>query len=203
MKQAERVTRSKELIYQAALSEFGANGYEATSIEMICHKHGISKGMIYHYYANKDDLLLVCVQRVFDDIKKAIEEKIVTIDKSDIKKAISDYLMFREEYFKDHPLEKKVFEVAMLHTPENIKDKIQSAHQPLKELNHDFFSSLIKKIQLRENKDHDEIMRYLETIATLFRTILERYREEELDLTSLFKDTNDIMDLILFGVIKQ
>ena len=53
MKQEERKEKSKEEIYQAALEEFGTYGYDNVSIEQICNRHGISKGMMYHYYKGK------------------------------------------------------------------------------------------------------------------------------------------------------
>ena len=54
MTQKERQERSRRTILQAALGEFGAAGREAVTRDSICANHGISKGMMYHYYANKD-----------------------------------------------------------------------------------------------------------------------------------------------------
>ena len=73
MMQKERQERSREEIYPAALNEFGSLGYENVSMERICRQHGISKGMIYHNYSNKDELFLLCVERVFTDLKDHIE----------------------------------------------------------------------------------------------------------------------------------
>ena len=58
MRQQERQERSRQLIAQAALEEFGSAGYDAVTMDGICAGHGISKGMMYHYYANKDELFL-------------------------------------------------------------------------------------------------------------------------------------------------
>ena len=57
MTQKERQERSREMIYQAALQEFGTYGYGGVNMEGICGRHGISKGMMYHYFSRKDDLL--------------------------------------------------------------------------------------------------------------------------------------------------
>ena len=53
MTQKERQERSRKEIYQAALEEFGTYGYDKVNMERICGNHGISKGMMYHYYSNK------------------------------------------------------------------------------------------------------------------------------------------------------
>ncbi len=56
MTQKERQERSKREILEAAMEEFGTRGYDAVTMEGICGGHGISKGMLYHYYPNKDAL---------------------------------------------------------------------------------------------------------------------------------------------------
>lgn len=50
MTQKERQDRSKEEICRAAMEEFGTLGYDKVTMERICGNHGISKGMMYHYY---------------------------------------------------------------------------------------------------------------------------------------------------------
>lgn len=74
MTQKERQERSRKEIYQAALEEFGTYGYDKVNMERICGNHGISKGMMYHYYSSKDELFLLCVQITFDTLKNYVEE---------------------------------------------------------------------------------------------------------------------------------
>ena len=50
MKQQERQECSRQKIFRAAMEEFGQNNYDKVSMESICAKHHISKGMMYHYY---------------------------------------------------------------------------------------------------------------------------------------------------------
>ena len=48
MKQAQRQERSRREILQAAMEEFGTYNYSDVTIDNICSRHGISKGMMYH-----------------------------------------------------------------------------------------------------------------------------------------------------------
>ncbi len=48
---------TREKILEAALELFGTRGFNATSISEIGKAAGISKGLMYHYFASKDDLL--------------------------------------------------------------------------------------------------------------------------------------------------
>ena len=57
MKQRERQERSKNGIIEAAFEEFAEKGYDAATMDGIC-LHGISKGMLYHYFSNKDELFM-------------------------------------------------------------------------------------------------------------------------------------------------
>ena len=59
MRQEERKERSRNLIIKAAMEEFASSGYGAASIEIICNRHGISKGMMYHYFHGKDELFRI------------------------------------------------------------------------------------------------------------------------------------------------
>ena len=54
MKQEERNRLKKEKILGAALREFGAKSFAEASVNTICGEDGISKGIIYHYYTDKD-----------------------------------------------------------------------------------------------------------------------------------------------------
>jgi len=59
MKTAFEVKRekSKQQIQEAALTLFAEHGFEKTSIRMIAQKANISLGLLYNYYAGKDELL--------------------------------------------------------------------------------------------------------------------------------------------------
>lgn len=47
----------KELIMNAALEEFAEFGYHRTSIDKVSKRANISKGLLYNYFENKEDLL--------------------------------------------------------------------------------------------------------------------------------------------------
>ena len=47
-------------ILDVSKEEFGAHGYEGASYNKIIQKIGISKGSVYYYFENKEDLFLTC-----------------------------------------------------------------------------------------------------------------------------------------------
>ena len=201
MRQEERKERSKEKILQAALEEFATNGYEAVNIEGICTRHHISKGMMYHYFTSKDDLLLACIRSTFEALEDKIKNESVSIKDGPVLERIRDYLMIREYYFIDHPLQKKIFEIAIIKTPTTLTKTISELHQPLKRLNHEFISKEIKRSKLRSDVTQDQIMRYLEVIDRFLSDIVRSYSTEISDIDRLFQSTEEVLDLILYGIL--
>ncbi len=51
-----RGQRTRERILATALRLFAKRGYAAVSIEEIAHAAGVTKGAVYHWFADKDDL---------------------------------------------------------------------------------------------------------------------------------------------------
>ena len=49
MTQQERQARSRAKIFEAAMDEFGTQPFEDVTMDAICSRHAISKGMMYHY----------------------------------------------------------------------------------------------------------------------------------------------------------
>ena len=120
MTQKERQERSRKEIYQAALEEFGTYGYDKVNMERICGNHGISKGMMYHYYSNKDELFLLCVERTFQELRAHVERDMAHLSGEDTAAAVKDFFMIRECFFQLHPQQKLVFESAMLRPPKHL-----------------------------------------------------------------------------------
>ena len=65
--------KSREKIEKIALELFALNGYHATSISKIAKAAGISKGLLYNYYASKEQLLNAIIMTVYDEIMKIVQ----------------------------------------------------------------------------------------------------------------------------------
>jgi len=78
MKQQDRATQTKESILEAAEHLFAVQGYEATSVSMICDAVGVSKGAFYHHYKTKQSVFLKLMQRWL----KGLDEQLVLINES-------------------------------------------------------------------------------------------------------------------------
>lgn len=67
--------RSQKKILKAAFELFAQNGYEATSIEHIALKAKISKGLIYHYFSSKQEILKKIIRNQMDQLPQFMTEE--------------------------------------------------------------------------------------------------------------------------------
>ncbi len=68
MPRAER----EVLMLDVAEQIFGELGYQASSMDEIAARAGVSKPMLYHYYGSKERLFLACLRRARDGMRAAI-----------------------------------------------------------------------------------------------------------------------------------
>jgi len=205
MKQQERQKKSKEKILQAAITEFSASGYDKVTMENICTRHGISKGMMYHYYSGKDDLFLLCVQNMYQMMQQYLEANMAELEKKDALHALKEFWMLRESFFGEHPPFKNIFENALLRTPPHLFEKIEEIRGPIEALNRQFLHRTIGKIELRENLKKENVSIYLEAMESVFWKLVEQYRREQRisDVHSLMEAAGELWDMVLLGVVRQ
>jgi AcrR family transcriptional regulator len=55
--------RKREAILLAAVRTFNERGYHETSLDDVAARLGVSKPLVYHYLGNKEQVLLLCMQR--------------------------------------------------------------------------------------------------------------------------------------------
>lgn len=60
---------SRALILETALELFGTHGFDRTSIRMIAEAAGISQGLLYNYFASKDEVLEAIFDRSMRDVQ--------------------------------------------------------------------------------------------------------------------------------------
>lgn len=101
MKKEEKTQLTRERILQAAIKEFGANGYTGASINTICET-GISKGLLYHNFKNKDAVYLACIRVCFEKMTEYL-------GKQDIGSDLQSYMNARFRFFREYENEARIF----------------------------------------------------------------------------------------------
>jgi len=65
----------KEKIYQSAIKEFYKKGFLKAKMQDIAKKAGVSVGLTYSYYNNKEDLFAAIVEPIYKEIIQLIENE--------------------------------------------------------------------------------------------------------------------------------
>lgn len=205
MKQAQRQERSRREILQAAMEEFGTYNYSDVTIDNICSRHGISKGMMYHYYSGKDDLFLLCAREMFQALKEHMDTLPFPSPGQTDPEAIRELFRAREAYFETRPLEKHIFENVLFNTPGHLAGQLNDLRLPLRELNRQRFRQAVSQMELRAPLDEEAVSRYLECIESLFWPLVNQYQGGESigDLPSLEAVSTQVLDMVLFGIVRQ
>jgi TetR/AcrR family transcriptional regulator len=91
----------RQKVIEVAISEFSANGYNATNINDIARKSGISIGAMYSYFASKEDLFLAIVNNAYILLETTL--KAVSNKSSDIFEIFEGMLAASREYAIKYP----------------------------------------------------------------------------------------------------
>jgi AcrR family transcriptional regulator len=67
------MTEKKQHILESALKLFSKVGYEATSTRSIAQEAGVSEGLIFRHFQNKEGLLKYLLERGHEKLEKLIE----------------------------------------------------------------------------------------------------------------------------------
>ena len=164
-----------------------------------------TKGMMYHYYSNKDELFLLCVERTFQELRAHVERDMAHLSGEDTAAAVKDFFMIRECFFQLHPQQKLVFESAMLRPPKHLAAQIQALRAPMRRLNQEFIEGLIDKMPLRPDLKPEMVTRYLETIESLFQNMIVSYQggHPAQDFHAMLETAGELLNMVLFGILRH
>lgn len=100
----QKIAKKKAEILRSAATVFAEKGYHGTTMEEVAAKLLMTKGSMYYYFKNKDDLLFHCNKMVMDisiqtiqeiiDSDQSPTEKLENAIKAHIKFATSEKSMF-------------------------------------------------------------------------------------------------------------
>lgn len=71
----------KNRILEVGIEEFSSKGFENANINIIAKNAGISIGLMYKYFATKEDLFMTCLKRGMDVLEKALYDIMISDDK--------------------------------------------------------------------------------------------------------------------------
>nr|WP_207742754.1 MULTISPECIES: TetR/AcrR family transcriptional regulator [Clostridium] len=184
----------------AAITEFGTNGYDSSKLNNLCNDNGISKGLIYHNFNNKDDIYLNCVDysiHSFIDFMKA--QKVG----SDLQK----YMSLRFNFFEENPLICRIFFEAILQPPKHLICDINEIKKDLDKMNKEIYMSALNKLNLRDGVSQEEAIEYYSIMQEMFNGYFSSSAYSNAAFSTVVNEhevkLSKIFDFMLYGIAKE
>lgn len=88
------------IILEAGIEEFSRNGPEKASVRAIAQRAGVSVGVLYKYYADKESLFLACVRHSLELLDRVLSEAVS--DEHTLEESIDAVLRALIEHARSH-----------------------------------------------------------------------------------------------------
>lgn len=160
MKQEKRTEITKEKIIQAAILEFGTNGYQGASLRAVCEA-GIPKGLLYHNFENKDAIYLACIKRCFEDFITYLEEQNIGND-------MQKYMSARLSFFRRYEEKARLFFEAIVQPPILLRVQINGIKTVFDTYNQELYLQILATITLRADITKEDALAYFSLMQNMF-----------------------------------
>ena len=204
MKREEKNAQSRQKVLDASLREFSAKGYETASINTICAENDISKGTIYHYFKDKDEIYLLCVAECFDKLVSYMLDAVKGMEGS-AEQHLHGYFDVRLRFFAENPLYLGIFTNAVLNPPDRLKGDIMEARKAFDELNISVLTRLLESTTLRKGITVPAVVEdfrmYMDYFNLRFNAVLVEAHSPEQALRKHEERCHRQLGTLLYGVL--
>ena len=193
MKQAEKNKKSRDHILAHAFAEFASSGYAGSSLNLICAHGGISKGLLYHYYASKDELYLACIQKLFSEMTQYLSGHIHLPEIT-----VTQYFDVRMRFFQQHPEHRQLFYDVLMYPPAHLAAQINECRAAFDELNNNALRCVLDKEKLTDRIPTEEAIRQFRA----FVNFLGVYIRED-SASDAEQKASELLQTLLYGLIAR
>lgn len=150
MKQEDRNRLRREKIMAAALREFGTKSYAEASINAICAEDGISKGIVYYYHKNKENLYLACVSACFQALLDYLTKQMPPMEGRTTEENLNIYFDARLKFLEEYPDYGGMLLHANEYPPHDLREQIKQLRAELDRFNIATLQAALKNEKLRK-----------------------------------------------------
>ncbi|WP_066499492.1 TetR/AcrR family transcriptional regulator [Abyssisolibacter fermentans] len=197
---------SRERILTASLKEFGEKDYSSASINNICKNHNISKGLLFHYYKNKDEIFLLCVEKLFIDLSGYLKENF-QFSHSNMEENLRAYVKKRFEFFKKFPYYKQIFYTATFNPPKHLIYEINTLRKPMNEINKYFWREIISDLNMKPNIIKEDVIEVIIGLGNYLHKKIQydnlQHAVEKFSMVEKYtKEYVDLLNMIFYGIVE-
>lgn len=202
MNREEKNLQTRQKIIDSALSEFGKKNYSEASVNTICTAGNISKGIIYHYFKDKDELYLLCVRDCFDALTKYLDNSDLA-DTAPIEAALERYFDARIAFFEAHPLYLGIFCSAIMNPPPHLTASIDKITSGFHRQAVSILTTLLKTQKLRPDITVEDVVEVFCEYQDFVNTRFQMKAAGETTLKEHEARCRRSLQILLYGVIER
>lgn len=206
MKQTQRNALSRQRILAGAKDVFSRYGYHAASMNTICSENQISKGIIYHYFKDKDELYLLCVESTFQAVTEYLRAAAETLSDS-AEDRLNGYFNARIRFFTENPQDLGIFACTLFDPQEHLQKEIANLRKPFDALNISIFTEMLRSEQLRPGLDVESIVQdfgmYMDYFNLRFLSETPDQGSPEEILKKHEERCHRQLNMLLYGIIGE
>ncbi|MEA4912288.1 MAG: TetR/AcrR family transcriptional regulator [Oscillospiraceae bacterium] len=205
MKREEKNALSRQRILDAAADAFSRSGYDGMSMNTLCAENGISKGLLYHYFKDKDALYLLCVQRCFD----AVTDYLIAAARGlsgCAEQRLRAYFDARLRFFAENPACLGIFAGAAFSPPAGLAPEIAQLRRKFDALNISVLTELLRSEPLRSELSVDAVVYDFGMYMDFFNLHFKSAQSERSDAAILKEHEERChrqLHILLYGVLDQ
>lgn len=202
MNRDEKNLQTRQKIIDSALLEFSEKSYGEASLNTVCTIGNISKGIIYHYFKDKDELYLVCVKECFDALTSYLSSTVTAIP-TPIEKALESYFDERIAFFASRPLYLKLFCSVMMTPPNHLQGEIAEIKEEFDTLNITVLNRILFNVKLRRDITRNEVVEVFREYQDFVNTRFQMQTFNDVTLNEHEKRCSRSLKILLYGVIMR
>lgn len=204
MKREDKNNLSRKRILEAALGEFSARGYEGASLNTAWAEKGISKGIIYHHFKDKDEIYLICVRKCFEALTDHLRARAETLSGSP-EQRLESYFDARSRFFAENPLYLGIFCDAAFLPPSALAEAVAECRREFDALNLSMLTDLLRAASLRKDLTIGIIVADFQSYMDYFNLRFKAEWKHGLSPETALKEHEERchrqLDILLHGVL--
>lgn len=176
---ASLAVEKKRAILDSAATEFATKGYEGASINRVIEDAGISKGTLYYYFDDKEDLFVTVLQEAMDRLMAGTGFPALDgLSAKTFWNAYRDFMMRSVEFLKDNE-----FYVRLVRSYYRVRERSPGspATRPIREWGVDMVSRILARGQELEVVRTDLPLPLLAEVTLAVDEAGDRWRLEHWD----------------------
>lgn len=202
MNRVEKNVQTRQKIIDSALHEFGEKHYSDASLNTICSAGGISKGIIYHYFKDKDELYLICIKECFDLLTNYLY-KTVEVKNVSLENALTGYFNARLAFFAEHPLYLGIFCSAIINPPVHLSAVIDKLTADFHSQSVSFLRKMLDTVKLRQGISVEEVTDVFCEYQDFVHTRFQMKTMGEVTLREHEQRCRRSLQIMLYGIIER